>query len=83
MAATQNLIARFEPQTIRCGNYEAQRQLDHRVLRGQTLRILSPSEQAILREREKDEHDFRIAMQRRNEPAGASLAEMAKKYGLE
>ena len=29
-----------------------------------------------------EELDFQVAMRRRNEPAGASLAEIGKKYGL-
>ncbi len=84
MAASEKLIAQFEPQTVRSGNYEAQRQLDFRVVHGQALRIISPFEQAALRvlEREKEEQDFQIAMRRRKEPAGATLNEMAKKHGL-
>lgn len=76
--------AQFEPHTIQRGNYEVQRLVDFRVVHGQALRIISPFEQAALRdlEHKKEERDFQIAMRRRNEPAGATLTEMAKKHGL-
>jgi hypothetical protein len=84
MAGSEKLIAQYEPQTIRSGNYEAQRQLDFRVVRGQALRIILPVQQAALREAEqrREKRDFQIAMRRRKEPAGATLNEMAKKHGL-
>lgn len=77
--------AQFEPQTIQRGNYDAQRLLDFRLVRGQGLRIMSPAEQAVFREvleEHGEERDFQIAMKRRKEPAGATLTEMGKKHGL-
>ncbi len=83
MAASEKLIAQFEPLTIKSGNYEAQRQLDFRLVHGQGLRIMSPLEQAAFRVSERgEERDFQIAMRRRKEPAGATLTELAKKHGL-
>jgi hypothetical protein len=85
MTAVPSLIARYEPQTIRMGNYQAQGQLDYRVLHGQTLKLISPMELAVIREleRKKEEREFQVAMGRRKEEAGASLRDVAKKYGLE
>lgn len=84
MAVSEALTAQFEPQTIKSGNYEAQRQLDFRLVHGHGLRIMSPLEQAeALRELEhSEERDFQIAMSRRNEPAGKTLTEIGKKHGL-
>jgi hypothetical protein len=63
---------------IKSGDYEAQRQLDFRLVRGETLRIVSALDLSS-----GEERDFQIAMKRRKEPAGASLTELGKKYGLQ
>jgi hypothetical protein len=82
MAIKENLTAQYELPRIRSGNYEAQRQLDFRLVHGHALRIVSPLEQAAHRLKYGEERDFQIAMQRRKEPVGLTLKEMGKKYGL-
>ena len=82
MASNEGLIAQFEPQTIRSGNYELQRQLDFRVVRGQSLRIISPGQHGRSVEKQRNEQDFQIAMRRRRERVGMTLNEMGKKHGL-
>ena len=65
---------------ISAGDYAAQGKLDFRLARGESLRVVSSlNRQAVLTD---EERDFRIAMNRRDEPEGASLAEIGKKYGL-
>jgi hypothetical protein len=82
MTATRKnqMIPQFDPQTVRSGDYAAQRQLDFRLVRGQSLEIVSPFERAT--ELSEIERDFQIAAARRDEPEGATLAEMGKKYDL-
>jgi hypothetical protein len=80
MGAEQSLQPKYETsmsEMARSGNYAAQRQLDYRLTDENTLSIISPSSTSA-----DEERDFQIAMKRRQEPAGASLAEIGKKFGL-
>ncbi len=60
-------------------SYASQRQLDFRLERVGTLRVVSLWDE---RASPDDERDFRIAINRRNEPEGASLDQIGKKYRL-
>jgi hypothetical protein len=80
MVAKKQPSAQYESQgieRIERGDYEAQRQLDFRLVHGETLRIVSALDLSS-----GEERDFQIAMKRRKEPAGASLTELGKKYRL-
>jgi hypothetical protein len=83
MTATTNqnsqIVAQFDPMTVRSGDYAAQRLLDFRLVSGERLEIISALEGTSPSEIEQD---FRIAVNRRDEPEGATLTEMSEKYGL-
>ena len=65
------------------GNYQAQRQLDFRLETSGTLRIVSPLSEVVFHSlQSNEERDFQIAMRRRGEPEGLSLAQIGEKYGL-
>jgi hypothetical protein len=85
MAAESYANNLYSP-TAEAGNYNAQRQLDYRLAGGGSWRITSPMDRGtssfLQSRRSHEESDFKIAMSRRNEPEGASLTEMGKKYGL-
>jgi hypothetical protein len=83
MAAEKSKHGQYAPQGIvtvtSASDYVVQGKLDFRLARGETLRIISPFNQSLRQE----ESDFEIAMKRRAEPEGMSLAEIGKKYGLQ
>ncbi len=74
-------LSLFESPILKVGNYEAQRQLDYRLTSGSSLRIIAPPIRCMAATGE--DLDFKLAMARRNEPAGATLDEIGKKYGLQ
>jgi len=69
----------YEPR-VSAGDYAAQAKLDFRLARGETLKMISPLSRRSLQSVE--EHESRLAMNRRHEAEGASLIELGKKYGL-
>ena len=74
--AAEDYSSNFYSPTAEAGNYNAQRQLGYRLADDGRWRITSPID------RDSEERDFQIAMNRRREPEGASLAEMGAKFGL-
>ena len=59
-----------------------QKKSPKRLLRKKPNTKAADKRGALVSKLSSEESDFKIAMRRRGKPAGASLDEMAKKYGL-